>query len=74
MPTPAVTVPGRVLVDLSDDLDRCAEELTFIGAAIGADLNANSGAHYLIQGIRDKLAALSQQVMISLREEGATHG
>lgn len=66
MPTPAVTIPGHVLLNIPDELDRVCEELEFIGAGIGA--------HYLIQGIRDKLAALSQQVMISLREEGATHG
>jgi len=74
MMTPAVTIPGHVLLNIPDELDRVCEELEFIGAGIGADVDANVGAHYLIQGIRDKLAALSQQVMISLREEGATHG
>ena len=56
MKTPA----KHFLLDAIDLLNRACDELTFIGAGVGANLDANDGAHFLIQGVRDKLSDLAQ--------------
>lgn len=57
MKTPA----KHFLLDTIDLLNRACDELTFIGAGIGANLDENDGAHFLLQGVRDKLSDLAQR-------------
>ena len=55
------TPTDHFLLDLIDRLNRACDELTFIGAGIGANLDANEGAHFLLQGVCNNLSDLAQR-------------
>ena len=55
------TPTDHFLLDLIDLLNRACDELTFIGAGIGANLDANEGAHFLLQGVCNRLSDLAQR-------------
>lgn len=65
------------LLELSDELDRIAEELAFVGHAVATGrLDTGVGAGFVIMRIRDQVASLSHQAMAALKanpEEGPPH-
>lgn len=68
---------STTLLELSDELDRIAEELAFVGHAVATGrLDTSVGAGFVIMRLRDQVAALSGMAMAAFKdnpEEGPPH-
>ncbi len=64
-------------LELSDELDRIAEELTFVAQAVASGrLDTGVGAGFVIMRLRNQIAALSHHAMSAFTpsaEEGQPH-